>query len=115
MALYKLRALKRITFRNGQNIQFVEPNEYFDMEEEPMKKLLNLKAAEVVSEGLEEEGTEEITDIAELIEKLEGIRSKKQLIEFGERLGVEDLDEEMKMDEIKLAIMNAVEERAVES
>jgi len=108
--LYTMRALKRISFRKGQNIQFVEPGDYFEVEEEQMKKFVKLQAAEVVSEEVEEEG-EEITDIGQLIEKLEGIRTKKQLIELGEKLGVEGLDEEMHVPELRTAIVNAVEER----
>lgn len=105
-----MRALKKISFRKEQNVQFVKPGDYFDAEEAQMQKFTRLKAAEVVSEEVEEDG-EDITDIGQLIETLEGMRTKKQLVEFGEKLGVEGLEEEMKVDELKTAIINAIEER----
>ncbi len=111
MGLIKMRALKRLNFRKGSSVAFVEKGEYFDAEDTQVNKLLKLKAVEVVSEETVGDG-EEYEDIGELIEKLETFKNKASLLEFGLKLGIKEISEEMKMTEIKDAIINALEERA---
>ena len=114
MSLIKMRALKRLSFRKGSNVVFVEKGEYFDAEESQVGKLLKLQAVEIVGEetvsGSDDgQGYE---DIGELIEKLETFKNKASLLEFGNKLGIQELTEDMKMAEIKDAIINVLEERA---
>lgn len=113
MSLIKMRALKRLSFRKGSNVVFVEKGEYFDAEESQIDKLLKLQAVEVVGEETVSGGDgQEYEDIGELIEKLETFKNKASLLEFGNKLGIQELTEDMKMTEIKDAIINALEERA---
>lgn len=113
MSLIKMRALKRLSFRKGSNVVFVEKGEYFDAEESQIDKLLKLQAVEVVGEEIVSGGDgQEYEDIGELIEKLETFKNKVSLLEFGSKLGIQELTEDMKMAEIKDAIINALEERA---
>ena len=114
MGLIKMRALKRLNFRKGSNVTFVEKGEYFDGEESQVDKLLKLQAVEVVGEEVESDHDdgEAYGDIGELIEKLETFKNKASLIEFGQKFEIEGLSEDMKMAEIKDAIINALEERA---
>lgn len=119
----KVRALKKLYFFENHVVRYVKPNEYVEIENALLQKFLKWKAVEIVEKtetaissttSTENKNTEnqesENTDIVAVIEKMDCIKNKSELIEYGNRLGIDNLTVEMTKEEIKAKIVNGLEE-----
>lgn len=124
----KVRALKKLYFFENRIVRYVKPNEYVEVENALLQKFLKWKAVEIVGNtetaissttSTEKENTEnqesekeetENTDIVAVIEKMDSIKNKSELIEYGNHLGIDNLTVEMTKEEIKAEIVNGLEE-----
>lgn len=121
----KVRALKKLYFFENRIVRYVKPNEYVEVDSELLQKFLKWKAVEIVgntettipstenqeseNENIESQETEN-TDIVAVIEKMDSIKNKSELIEYGNSLGIDNLTVEMTKEEIKAEIVNGLEE-----
>ena len=113
----KVRALKKLYFSNDNIIQV---NEYVEVDDKLLQKFLTWKAVEIIGKteattaSTEKENTKnqetEKTDIVAVIEKMDSIKNKSELIEYGNHLGIDNLTVEMTKEEIKAEIVNGLEE-----
>lgn len=99
---------------------YVQPGEYAEIEDKLLNKFLKLKAVEVIAAGEEIKNfsnndslieTEEtaLSDIVEVVEKMDSIKEKTTLISYANSLGVQNLTKEMSIEEIKAAVVNGLE------
>ena len=118
----KVKALKKLYFSNNIIIQ---PSKYVEVDDELLQKFLKWGAIEVIddtksisySENKKSEGEnaeskneeKEKPDIIEVVEKIDVIKNKSELILYGNSLGIDDLTMEMTKEEIKAAIVNGME------
>ncbi len=101
-------------------MRYVQPGEYAEIEDKLLNKFLKLKAVEVIAAGEEIKNfsnndslieTEEtaLSDIVEVVEKMDSIKEKTTLISYANSLGVQNLTKEMSIEEIKAAVVNGLE------
>lgn len=128
----KVRALKKLCFVEKGKVHFVQIGEYAEIDDELLKKFLKLKAVEIVEEiesndtsysknetqeneqqerenAQEESEEKERPDIVAVIEKMDSMSNKTKLIQYGNHLGIDGLTMEMTKEDIKAAIVNALE------
>ena len=106
----KVKALKKLYFSNNITIQ---PNEYVEVNNELLQKFLKWGAIEVIDDTksipYSENAEKEKPDIIEVVEKIDVIKNKSELISYGNSLGIDNLNMEMTKEEIKAAIVNGME------
>ena len=111
----KVRTLKKLYFSDSNIIQ---PNEYVEIDNKLLQKFLKWKAVELVEkvEEIEKKQQKETKqeypqsfDINSIVDCMHSIKSKSNLIEYGESLCVEGLNMDMNMETMKKTILESLE------
>lgn len=113
----KIRALKKLYFFDKKEVRYIQPGEYAEIEDKLLDKFLKLKAIEVIAAGEEIKNSSnndssmeiELPDIVAVVEKMDSIKEKSELILYGNSLGIQNLTKEMSTEEIKAAVVNGLE------
>ncbi len=113
----RIKALKKLYFFDRKEVRYVHPGEYAEIEDKLLNKFLKLKAVEVIATGEEKKipfsndcsAETELPDIVAVVEKMDAIKEKSELILYGNSLGIQNLTMEMSVEEIKATIVNGLE------
>lgn len=111
----KIKALKKLYFVDKKEVHYVRPGEYAEIEDKLLNKFLKFKAIEVMDAKEETKipdnfsAETELPDIVTVVEKMESIKEKSELISYGNSLGIQNLTIEMSVEEMKAAIVNGLE------
>ncbi len=105
----KVRTLKKLYFSDSNIIQ---PNEYVEIDNKLLQKFLKWKAVELVEKVEEIETQQKYTksfDINNIVDCMHSIKSKANLIVYGESLGIKGLNMDMNMETMKKTILESLE------
>ena len=109
----KIRALKKLYFLEGSKTYFIRPGEYAEIDNKYLEKFLRLNAIEILDETnppiKENSDEKELPDIVAVVEEMDSIEDKKELIAYAKNLGIEGLNHNLSLEEIKAAVINALE------